>query len=105
MMNEICQGDILVVERINTPVLVVSKSFFNKTEQVIACPILTKTTEDPLHIFIETNDIQGVVQCEQMKLLDLRLRGYKKMAELSMKEIMNITDAIQSIFDYYPFGK
>lgn len=105
MMNEISQGDILSIERINTPVLVVSKTFFNKTEQIIACPILSKTSEDPLHIPIDTDDVQGVVLCEQMKLLDLRVRGYKKITEISMEEIMNITDAIQSIFDYYPFGK
>lgn len=104
-MNEISQGDILSIERINTPVLVVSKTFFNKTEQIIACPILSKTSEDPLHIPIDTDDVQGVVLCEQMKLLDLRVRGYKKNTEISMEEIMNITDAIQSIFDYYPIGK
>lgn len=105
MMNEINQGNILSIERINTPVLVVSKTYFNKTEQIIACPILSKTSEDPLHIPVITDGIQGIVLCEQMKLLDLRVRGYKKIAELSMEEIMNITDAIQSIFDYYPFGK
>ncbi|MDO4555853.1 MAG: type II toxin-antitoxin system PemK/MazF family toxin [Lachnospiraceae bacterium] len=105
MINEIIQGDILSVERVNTPILVVSKTFFNKSEQIIACPIVLKTVEDPLHISIDTNDIQGVVLCEQMKLLDLRIRVYKKIGELSLNEIMNITDAIQSIFDYYPFGK
>lgn len=110
MINKINQGSILSIERINTPVLVVSKTYFNKTEQIIACPILSKTSEEysgsvPLHIPVITDGIQGIVLCEQMKLLDLRVRGYKKIAELSMEEIMNITDAIQSIFDYYPFGK
>ncbi|MDD3184402.1 MAG: type II toxin-antitoxin system PemK/MazF family toxin [Anaerostipes sp.] len=105
MFNEICQGDILSVERIHTPVLVVSKTFFNKTEQIIACPILEEASEDPLHITIHTKEMKGVVLCEQMKLLDLRVRGYKKSSELQINEIMNIADAIQSIFDYYPFGK
>ncbi len=104
-MNEIAQGDILLVERINTPILVVSKTYFNQTEQIIACPVLNKASEDPLHIPIIAIDVQGVVLCEQMKLLDLRVRGYKKLTELKIEDIMNITDAIQSIFDYYPFGK
>lgn len=104
-MYEIIQGDILFVERIDTPVLVVSKTFFNRTDQIIACPILSKASLDPLHIQIDTKDFSGVVLCEQMKLLDLRARGYRKIAELPMDDIMNITDAIQSIFDYYPFGK
>lgn len=102
MVNEIFQGYILSVEGIKIPVLVVSKSFFNKSEQVIACPILEAASEDPLHISIHTKDIQGVVLCEQIKLLDLRVRGYKKISELIIDDIMNITDAVQSIFDYYP---
>lgn len=105
MIHEICQGDILSVESIHTPVLVVSKTFFNKTEQIIACPILKEAAEDPLHIAVHTKEISGIVLCEQMKLLDLRVRGYKKTSELQMNELMNITDAIQSVFDYYPFGK
>jgi len=106
MMNEIAQGDILSVERINTPILVVSKTYFNRTEQIIACPVLKNASEDPLHIPIIARDMQGgIVLCEQMKLMDLRVRGYKKLTELKIDDIMNITDAIQSIFDYYPFGK
>lgn len=104
-MNVIAQGDILLVERINTPILVVSKTYFNQTEQIIACPVLNNASEDPLHIPIIARDVQGVVLCEQMKLLDLRVRGYKKLTELKIDDIMNITDAIQSIFDYFPFGK
>ncbi|MDK2808277.1 MAG: mRNA interferase MazF [Clostridiales bacterium] len=105
MMREIAQGDILSVERVSTPVVVVSKTFFNQTEQIIACPILKNASIDPLHISIHTDAIMGVVLGEQMKLLDLRARGYKKIAELKIEEIMNIADAIQSIFDYYPYGK
>ncbi len=104
-MDEIAQGDILLVERINAPILVVSKSYFNRTEQIIACPVLKNASEDPLHIPIIAMDIQGVVLCEQMKLLDLRFRGYRKLTELKIDDVMNITDAIQSIFEYYSFGK
>jgi len=106
MMDEIAQGDVLSVERINTPILVVSKTYFNRAEQIIACPVLKNASADPLHIPIIAKDMQGgIVLCEQMKLLDLRVRGYKKLTELKMEDVMNITDAIQSIFDYYPFRK
>ena len=106
MMDEIAQGDVLSVERINTPILVVSKTYFNRTEQIIACPVLKNASADPLHIPIIAKDMQGgIVLCEQMKLLDLRVREYKKLTELKMEDVLNITDAIQSIFDYYPFGK
>jgi mRNA-degrading endonuclease toxin of MazEF toxin-antitoxin module len=104
-MNAIAQGDILSVERINTPILVVSKAYFNRTEQIIACPVLKNASEDPLHIPVIATDMQGIVLCEQIKLLDLRVRGYKKLTELKIEDVMNIADAIQGIFDYYPFEK
>lgn len=102
-MNTIEQGDILNVEKIGGKVLVVSKNFFNKSEQVIACPIVKNAPVDPLHIPVSTKDMEGIVVCEQMKLLDLRVRGYKKISEIKFEDIINITDAIQSIFDYYSY--
>ncbi|HUM83227.1 MAG TPA: type II toxin-antitoxin system PemK/MazF family toxin [Lachnospiraceae bacterium] len=104
-MDGIEQGEILSVERISTPVLAVSKKFFNRTEQIIACPVLKNASSDPLHILIRTKEMQGVVLCEQVRILDLHVRGYKKIDELRPEDIMNVADAIQSIFDYYPFGK
>jgi len=35
MKEEICQGDLLKVERINMPVVVVSKNFFNQSGEII----------------------------------------------------------------------
>lgn len=95
------QGDILVVENMKGKFLVVSKNFFNATEQAILCPIVEDTFLDPLHIKTETGDMCGIVMCEQMRLLDLRYRGYKKIGQIHYSDIMNITDAIQSIFDYW----
>lgn len=96
------QGDILTVEKITQPVLVVSKNFFNKTEQAIVCPIVKNALPDPLHIDIHTDEISGKVLCEQMKLLDLKYRGYKIISLIGYADIINITDAIQGIFDYFP---
>lgn len=93
-------GDILSIEKIKGPVLVVSKNFFNQSEQAIVCPVIKNAIPDPLHIDVETTEVQGSVLCEQMKLLDLRYRGYKKISRIKYSEIMNITDAIQAIFDY-----
>lgn len=94
------QGDILSVEKIKGSLLVVSKNYFNQSEQAIVCPICLNAVPDPLHIEIVTNEIQGSVLCEQMKLLDLRYRGYKKISRVTYADIINITDAIQAIFDY-----
>lgn len=105
IMFPVSQGDILKVENLSFPVVVVSKDFFNQSEQIIACPVQRNAMADPLHIPVTWNDTQGVVLCEQLKILDLRVRGYKKTGELKIDSIMDITDAIQSIFDYYPSGR
>ena len=99
MKTELLQGDILKIEKIKTPVLIVSKDFFNQTGEIIGCPISKQTTKSPLHIFINTITT-GYAQCEKLSLLDLNVRGYTIIDRLSMDSIMNITDAIQSIFDY-----
>ena len=45
------QGDILKVNSIKYPLIVVSKNFFNESGLVIACPILSDTVRGPLRIF------------------------------------------------------
>ena len=44
------QGDIIQIEKLKGYFLVVSKDFFNSTEQAIVCPMVTDTFTDPLHI-------------------------------------------------------
>jgi mRNA-degrading endonuclease toxin of MazEF toxin-antitoxin module len=100
IMPVIEQGDILKVEKLNSPVLVVSKNFFNQSEEAIVCPIIKSAGLDPLHICIKAEDISGFVLCEQMRLLDLRVREFKKTGRIKYADIINITDAIQGIFDY-----
>ena len=100
MKEELHQGDILKIEHIKKPVLVVSKNFFNQTYEIIGCPIYEKGEEGPLHIRIKTKDSDGIVQCEKMTLLDMSIRGYSKIDRIPYPDIINITDAIQGIFDY-----
>lgn len=100
-MKEILhQGDIARIERIKSPVLVTSKDFFNQTGEIIGCPIFQNSSASPLHIKIKTDSTEGYVQCEKLSLLDLNVRGVLKIDRISMADIINITDAIQGIFDY-----
>ncbi len=57
-------------------------------------------TAGPLHIAVATDEIQGYVQCEKLALLDLTVRRHKKISRLMLNDIINITDAVQGIFDY-----
>lgn len=100
MLPEIHQGDILKIERIRHPVLVVSKDFFNATGQMIGCPVFTDSTESPLHIWISTTEIEGYVQCEKLAMLDLKMRGHKRISRIELDDKINISDAIQGMFDY-----
>ena len=100
MASKVHQGDILKIEKIPTPVLVVSKDFFNESGEVIGCPIYTNSVRGPLHIPVSSREISGYVQCEKLALLDLTCRGYKKIGELPLLEVMNVSDAVQGIFEY-----
>ena len=100
MQDVLHQGDILKIEHIKKPVLVVSKDFFNQSFEIICCPIYDKGEAGPLHIHIKTAYIEGYVHCEKIALLDLNIRGYSKVDRIHYPDIINISDAIQGIFDY-----
>ena len=99
-MSNLHQGDILRVEKIKHPVLVVSKDFFNSSGEIIGCPIIKESLSGPLHIWMSTEENNGYIQCEKLALLDLSVRGYKIIERLPISEIINVSDAIQGIFEY-----
>ena len=99
-MASLHQGDILKVEKIKHPVLVVSKDFFNTSGEIIGCPIIKNSTAGPLQIWMSTEENEGYIQCEKLALLDMSFRGYKKVDRLPISEMVNISDAIQGIFEY-----
>lgn len=95
------QGDILKVERIGTPVLVLSKDVFNNTERILVCPLYKDGSEGPLHIKCQGKVCSYVAHCENIALLDIRIRGYSRLDHIKYRDIMEISDAVQGIFDYY----
>ena len=99
-MELLHQGDILIIEKIKHPVLVVSKDFFNSSGEIIGCPIFTNSIPGSLHIWMTTEENRGYIQCEKLALLDLSVRGYKKVDSLPIAEMINVSDAIQGIFEY-----
>ena len=99
-MDHLQQGDIIKIEKIKHPVLVVSKNFFNTSGQIIGCPIIKNSMPGPLHIWMVADENEGYVQCEKLALLDLSVRGYKKIDRLPISDMIEISDAIQSIFEY-----
>lgn len=94
------QGDILKIEKIRHPVLVASKDFFNASGEIIGCPIIHASEPGPLHIWMSTENTKGYIHCEKLALLDLSVRGYKRIDRLPISEMINVSDAIQGIFEY-----
>lgn len=99
-MEGLHQGDILKIEKIAHPVLVASKDFFNTSGEIIGCPIIRDSKPGPLHIRVVTENTEGYVHCEKLALLDLLVRGYQKIDRLPLSEMINVSDAIQGIFEY-----
>ena len=50
---------------------------------------------------MSTENTEGYIQCEKFALLDLSIRGYKKVDRLPISEMINVSDAIQGIFWIY----
>ena len=99
-MEKLHQGDILKIENIKHPVLIVSKDFFNASGEIIGCPIIRNSAPGPLHIWMLTEANEGYIQCEKLALLDLSIRGYQTVDSLPISEMINVSDAIQGIFEY-----
>ena len=98
------QGDILELTGRIGYVLVLSKDYFNKTGMSIVCPVVRSASKDALHIPVQTDQIRGIALCEQMRSIDLSARHFKYFGKISYPQIQTVSDVIQSIFDYYPYG-
>lgn len=101
-MMDFLQGDIIKITGYKNKLLIVSKNAFIKATGVFhVCPLLENISEGPLHIYIEgRNNEKGIVICEQMKMIDPSARACKKMDSVPYEMIMNVSDAIQGIFEY-----
>lgn len=99
-MVQVEQGDLLKIGGLKYPVMVVSNNFFNKSGKVIVCPIVDTASKGPLHIPLKDSQVTGFVLCEQVRYLDLSKRHYSKLSNTHYFDIMDISDAVISMFDY-----
>ena len=102
-MTSFYQGDIIRISGFGQKLFVVvsKNAFIRATGAFHVCPLMTDTPEGPLHIAVTgKNSVSGAVICEQMKLIDPLARGCSRQDSLAYGDIMNISDAIQGIFEY-----
>ena len=103
-MDHVRQGDILFLEKTSMHILVLSKDFFNKSGIAVVCPVRKEAFEDALHIPVETPVFKGTALLEHIKSIDLHARFYSNITEIPFMQIQDISDAVQSIFEYYSFS-
>ena len=99
-MNRAEQGDLLKISGIKYPVIVVSNDYFNRSGKVIVCPIVQDAQEGPLHIPLKDSPVSGYVLCEQVRFLDLSVRHFSRLSASHYFDVMDISDAVISMFDY-----
>ena len=101
-MIDFSQGDIIKISGYKNRFLIVSKNAFIKATNVFhVCPILQGVSEGPLHICVAGKMKEtGIVVCEQIKLIDPLARNCRKVDSVPYGMIMDISDALQGIFEY-----
>lgn len=101
-MIDFYQGDIIKISGFRNKFMVISKNAFIKATNVFhVCPLLENYAEGPLHIAVTGKEkTNGIVICEQIKLIDPSARGCTRVDRVPYEDIMNISDAIQGIFEY-----
>ena len=85
-------------QRGRRPALVVSNDLFNKhTGLCIACPITGTRREYPFHVAIpEGEAVTGFVMVEQVRSIDYRARGVKRIGDAServLEQTLTLLDA------------
>lgn len=101
-MKDFYQGDIIRISGFRNKFLIVSRNAFIKAANIFhVCPILEMYPEGPLHIAVEGREqTYGTVVCEQIKLIDPAVRGCNRIDRISYEALMNISDAVQGMFEY-----
>ena len=97
------QGTVIEMETARKA-LVLSKNYFNQTGMCIVCPVVSKAGEDALHLKISVNGTEAYALCEHLKTIDLSARYFRMIGRISYSMIQEVSDTIQSLFDYYPYS-
>ncbi len=102
-MNEYYQGDIIRIDGYKKQLfIIVSKNAFIKATGIFhVCPMISGVPDGPIHICVTGKKGEsGTVICEQIKAIDPKARGCNKIDYLAYEDIMNVSDAVQGIFEY-----
>lgn len=95
------QRDILQLENVKIPVIVLSKNAFNCTNQAIVCPLFRGESSSATHVPVSFKNNKYYAASEQLRYLDLSQRFFKNVGSVDMNEFIEISNAAESLIDYY----
>lgn len=101
-MIDFSQGDLIKIEGTKHPFLIVSSNLFIRyTGTFHICPVVSDAKQGPLHIrFTSSKGTHGIAICEQLLLVNPSNKLCNVCGHVSYDQIMNVSDAIQGIFEY-----
>lgn len=101
-MTDFAQGDIIRISNSKYMFVIVSNnSFIRATGVFHVCPFVSGLPAGPVHIVGKgKKDATGTIPCEQIKLIDPEERNCSRVDSLPYETIMEVSDAIQGIFEY-----
>ena len=101
-MREYHQGDLVRIgSYAQTFVIVSNNSFIRATGMFHVCPFLPGYPEGPVHIAATGRQgTEGTAIIEQIKLIDPSVRACRRLDTLPYRDVMEISDALQSVFEY-----
>ncbi|MBQ5376381.1 MAG: type II toxin-antitoxin system PemK/MazF family toxin [Lachnospiraceae bacterium] len=103
-MTNFFQGDIIKIAGFDKrKFVIISKNAFIRATGVFhVCPLLKEKNDGPLHIIVLDNETNttGTAICEQVKLIDPAARACSKIGRIRYDDIMEVSDAIQGMFEY-----
>ena len=83
------------------PALLISNELFNKySEMAIVCPITNTDKNHPLHVKLDKRTkTTGVILCDQIKTMDIKIRNYKYLEDISPDLLENVLDIVFSLME------
>ncbi|MCR5195879.1 MAG: hypothetical protein K6D38_06140 [Pseudobutyrivibrio sp.] len=95
------QGDIIKVEGIKGTAAVISKTGYNQSGCILACPIIAKRTRSSFLVeFPFEGDIRYIAS-DSVKQLDISTRGYRVVGQVPLSALIVVIDMINAIIELF----
>lgn len=92
------QGSILKIEKLNGYYLVVSRTIYNESEQILVVPIIEKDIEGIFKLPVHSKYVNGVAICDEIRKIDISVRGYSIISFIDNNNLFSIISIIQDLF-------